>query len=185
MHLLKSAFQLILYVCVFQLKDQIDLYSGYIEPDYKTMVFYSAPLLCLRESHFSNRSPGLMLRKNPIYGAIPFPTLPMHLYWCNFSRVYGCTCTCAVHSGVQQVWCKSVCHVNLISHIKYPNGAPEIRHRDSQPAKFRVGKTSVTVNRSIFKGGNIHIVPISQSENHREDRELLDGKIGIRKHHPN
>ncbi len=35
------------------------LYSGYTEPDYKTMVFYSAPLLCLREGHFSNRSPGL------------------------------------------------------------------------------------------------------------------------------
>ncbi len=33
-------------------------------PDYKPMVFYSAPLLCLREGHFSNRSPGLMLRKN-------------------------------------------------------------------------------------------------------------------------
>ncbi len=36
--------------------------------------------------------------------------------------------------------------VNLISHIKYPNGALEIRHRDSRPGKFRVGETFVTVN---------------------------------------
>ncbi len=37
------------------------LYSGYTDPSYKTMVYYSAPLLCLCEGHFSNRSPGLML----------------------------------------------------------------------------------------------------------------------------
>ncbi len=66
MHLRNSSFQLILYVCVYQLKDHMVLYSGYTEPDYKTMVFYSAPLLCLREGHFSNRSPGLMLRKKPV-----------------------------------------------------------------------------------------------------------------------
>ena len=47
MHLPKSAFQLILYACVFQSKDHMVLYSGYTDPDYKTMVFYSAPLLCL------------------------------------------------------------------------------------------------------------------------------------------
>ena len=64
MHLRKSSFQLILYACVFQLKDHMVLYSEYTDPDYKTMVFYSVPLLCLREGHFSNRSPGLMLRKN-------------------------------------------------------------------------------------------------------------------------
>ncbi len=60
MHLRKSSFQLILYACVFQLKDHMVLYSGYTDPNYKTMVFYSAPL-CLHEGHFSNRSPGLML----------------------------------------------------------------------------------------------------------------------------
>ena len=64
MHLRKSSFQLILYACVFQLKDYMVLYSGYTDPDYKTVVFYSVPLLCLREGHFSNKSPALMLRKN-------------------------------------------------------------------------------------------------------------------------
>ncbi len=64
MHLCKSSFQLILYACVFQLKDHMVLCSECTDPDYKTMVFYSAPVLCLCEGHFSNRSPGLMLRKN-------------------------------------------------------------------------------------------------------------------------
>ncbi len=68
MHLRKSSFRLILYACVFQLKDHVVLYSEYTDPDYKTMVFYSAPLLCLSEGHFSNRSPGLMLRKKQ-YGS--------------------------------------------------------------------------------------------------------------------
>ncbi len=54
MYLRKSSFQLILYACVFQLKDHMVLYSGYTDPYYKTMVFYSAPLLCLRVGHFSN-----------------------------------------------------------------------------------------------------------------------------------
>ncbi len=65
MHLCKSSFQLILYACVFQLKDHMVLYSEYTDPDYKSLVFYnSVPLLCVNEGHFSNRSPGLMLRKN-------------------------------------------------------------------------------------------------------------------------
>ncbi len=63
MYLRKITFQLILYACIFQLKDHMVLYLGYTDPDYKTMVFYLAPLLCLREGHFSNRSPGLMLRR--------------------------------------------------------------------------------------------------------------------------
>ncbi len=65
MHLRKPSFQLILYACISHLRDHVVLhvYSGYTDPNYKTMV-YSAPLLCVREGHFWKRSPGLMLRKN-------------------------------------------------------------------------------------------------------------------------
>ncbi len=38
-------------------------YSRHADPDYKTMVFYSVPLLYICEGHFSNSSPGLMLRQ--------------------------------------------------------------------------------------------------------------------------
>ena len=71
MHLRKSSFQLILYAFVFQLKDHVVLYSAYTDPDYKTMVFYSAPLLCIREGYFSNRSPAWSYaQEKPVAAAI-------------------------------------------------------------------------------------------------------------------
>ncbi len=44
---------------------------------------------------------------------------------------------------------------------------------DAEPGKFRVGKTSTNCN---SKGG--HIVLVSQSANHWEDRALPGGKVG-------
>ncbi len=67
--------------------------------------------------------------------------------------------------------------LNLISQVKYPTGTPEILHRDARPGKLRVGKTSGNCS---SKGG--HIVPVSQSANHREGRELPGGKNWMRMH---
>ncbi len=64
MHLRTSSFQLILYACVFKLKNHMVLYSEYTRPNYKTMVFYSAPLLCLREGHFFEKNPWSYTQEN-------------------------------------------------------------------------------------------------------------------------
>ncbi len=71
------------------------LYSGYTDPDYKTMVFYSAPLLCLHEGHFSNTSPGLMLR----VASMEIRSMdPIFLRW-----VYDVNCT--VYASMLNVLC--------------------------------------------------------------------------------
>ncbi len=61
---LRKSFQFSLYACVFQLKDRMVFYSGYTD----SMVFHSAPVLCLREGHFSNRSPG---QEKPVVAFFP------------------------------------------------------------------------------------------------------------------
>ncbi len=135
MHLRKSSFQLILYAFVFQLKDHMVLYSGYTDPDYKTMVFYSAPLLSLREGHFSNRSPGLMLRKNR-YTSVSL----LFGSWCRWPVN---TCNEITTGPASWHWFstthKSVFMPCLSRAIKLQNKPSQLREgrRDIQPRVYR------------------------------------------------